>query len=334
MHIEQFDPTSDTGRLRSCYQIMETSRSHDDPSMPPQSFAAFTGWWVRGYNGNPRQRWLASNDDGEPVGCYLLTLPERENPTMAMCFLAVAPGCRRSGIGTALLTHAARRARLAGRSRLASEAKDGSPGAAFATAVGASSGIAEVIRQLSIDAGLPSRLGGLRAGAERHARGYTLLCWRGASPDELIGDVARLNAAMADAPRDAQVEPEVWDPDRIRAMEQVGISCGQQYYSVAARCAQTGQLAALTQLSTDPGTPGWGFQLLTAVLPEHRGHRLGLLVKVAMLELLTGREPDIRRIVTGNADANEHMIAINAALGFEVSSVYRSWHIDAAAAGL
>jgi hypothetical protein len=77
-------------------------------------------------------------------------------------------------------------------------------------------------------------------------------------------------------------------------------------------------MAALTQLVVDPAQPAWGFQELTAVARPHRGHRLGLLVKVAMLELLAEREPRLTRIITGNTDANEHLIAINAELGFGV----------------
>jgi RimJ/RimL family protein N-acetyltransferase len=54
------------------------------------------------------------------------------------------------------------------------------------------------------------------------------------------------------------------------------------------------------------------------VTRKHRGHRLGLLVKTAMVEWLAAVEPGIERIVTYNAAANEHMIAINAELGYEV----------------
>lgn len=72
------------------------------------------------------------------------------------------------------------------------------------------------------------------------------------------------------------------------------------------------------RLSVDPEFPEWGHQLLTAVSRPHRGHRLGLLVKAEMLSRLTQAEPGIERIVTGNAAANRHMIAINEALGYEL----------------
>jgi GNAT superfamily N-acetyltransferase len=337
VHIERFDPLADTRFLRACHQIMEAARPTDHPSLPPQSFEGFASWWAHG--GEPQQSWLARDGSGEPVGCYLLTLPERENTAMAGCGLVVTPTRRRAGYGTALLAHCADRARRASRSRLAStdatrtKVREGSPGAAFAAATGANRGLAELIRTQAIDAGLLTRLAGLRAAARQRSSGYELLSWVGASPDEHLGQVARVHAAMSDAPRDAGVQPQRWDAARIRKSETTAIAHGLRFYSVAARHSATGDFAALTQITTDPGMPGWGIQQLTAVLPEHRGHRLGTLVKIAMLELATGHEPGIRRILTGNAESNEHMNAINAQLGYQVSDVYRSWDLDLTAVG-
>ena len=331
--IEQFDPATDLSRTRSCHEIVTACDRLDDPRMPLRSLEVFTAWWAHGFGGSPRQCWLASDSPGgEIVGCYLLMLPDRENLAMATCDLYVEPGARRSGRGSELLAHCAGQARLAGRSRLGAETRDGSPGAAFAAALGAASGISEVLRVLAVDAALAARLPGLRTAAEQRAGGYTLVPWLGETPPEYLADSARLSAAMVDAPRDEGVEPELWDADRIRQAEQTMLEIGQRLYCVAAMHAESGRLAAITQIGTDPGTPGWGFQSLTAVLPDHRGHRLGLLVKVAMLEQLIANRPDVDRILTGNAGANEHMIAINEQLGFEVGSVHRRWELDMAAA--
>jgi hypothetical protein len=68
----------------------------------------------------------------------------------------------------------------------------------------------------------------------------------------------------------------------------------------------------------NPANPGWGFQMNTVVTRKHRGHRLGLLVKLAMMELLATTEPQLERITTWNAEVNEHMIAINEAIGYAV----------------
>jgi RimJ/RimL family protein N-acetyltransferase len=61
------------------------------------------------------------------------------------------------------------------------------------------------------------------------------------------------------------------------------------------------------------------------VHPAHRGHRLGLAVKIANLEALARRAPAARLIVTGNAAVNAPMIAVNDMLGFEVAGEGMFW---------
>ncbi len=333
MRIEQFDPATDAERLRACFEMTGEGWALDHPNIPPWPLAAFTGKWTDAFDTCPQQAWLATDDAGAALGCYLLQLPDKENTERATCTMVVAPARRRTGVGAALLAHCAGQARQAGRSRLAGNARDGAPGAAFAAAAGAHGGIADVDRVLTIDPGQRARLATLRARAEPHADGYTLLSWAGPTPDEHLDQVVRMNNAMADAPRDDGVEPATWDPERIRQLEQNAVKHGILSRTVVARHDRSGELAALTETCTD-STPGWAFQLITVVLPGHRGHRLGLLVKIAMLELLAEQAPEVRRVFTGNAGSNEHMIAINEQLGFEVADTYRSWELNLAADGM
>jgi GNAT superfamily N-acetyltransferase len=246
------------------------------------------------------------------------------------CVLVVTPSGRRAGIGSALLRHCAGRAARAGRQLLVSEASDDSPGSRFARAMGARPGLADVRRVLDVDASLAGRLPVLRSAAERQAAGYSLLTWSGPAPGEHVDQVAAVTAAIADAPRDQNREAEQWDAARVRAADRRVAVQGLRYYSVAARCQETGELAALTQLGTDPLLPGWAFQELTAVARQHRGHRLGMLVKVAMLDLFIPREPLVRRILTANGEDNEHMVAINAQLGYQVLDKWHTWGLNVA----
>jgi hypothetical protein len=63
------------------------------------------------------------------------------------------------------------------------------------------------------------------------------------------------------------------------------------------------------------------------------GHRLGLLLKLAMMELLAKAEPQVRQLFTMNSETNEHMIAINETLGYRViGKPVRSWELPAAEA--
>jgi GNAT superfamily N-acetyltransferase len=330
MQMEQFDATTDHGRLRSCFDMTQAGWPVDHPDEPRWAYDSFAGKWGRGYDTAPRQAWLATDDGGEPVGGYLLQLPEAENTSIGVCILIVAPAARRAGVGRALLSHCAEQARRAGRSRLIAGAVDGSPGAAFAAAMGARAGIAEVRRTLTVDAELRGRLAGLRATAGQQSAGYSLLSWRTPAPAEHLDQLARIHSAMADAPRDEGVEPHVWDAARIRYSEQTLAEHRLICYAIAARHDATGELVALTEMIVEPDTPDWAFQQITAVLPAHRGHRLGLLVKVAMVELLLSEQPAVRHIQTGNAGSNAHMIAINEQLGFKVADVGRDWELSIA----
>ena len=331
VRIEQFDPGSDAGRLKACYDIVHAGAPIDHPSLPGWPLRSFRFKWTRSFDSAPGEAWLATDDSGEPVGCYLLRLPARENVTLARIILQVPPGRRRAGIGSELLAHCASRARRAGRARMGGETRDGSPGAAFAQAVGAQAGIAEVNRILDVDSSLPGRLDRLRNEAQAKAAGYSLQSWIGATPGEYLDEIARLNNAMADAPRDEGVQATKWDGQRIAEQEEHALAHGLRFRTVATRHDGTGELAGLTQICTDDGTPGWAFQQITAVAKEHRGHRLGLLVKVANLQQLISDDPSARRILTGNAGANRYMIAINEMLGFRVSDQYREWALDLAA---
>jgi GNAT superfamily N-acetyltransferase len=319
VELERFSPASDGALVRACHEIYVSGVPDDDPNGPIQSLRPFAGWMEFGWTEDPAEVWLARDDAGKPCGWYRLSLPQRENRHLAEVALYVHASSRRGRLGTALLRHAAGRARDLGRTDLAGLARTGSPGTVFAQAVGARTGIIEVMRVLELATIAPGALTALRARAEPSARGYRLLSWVGPAPEDRVADVASINtSAEADMPRDAGHEPQLWDTDRVRMDERRREAQGLRMYTVAVQSQATGELTGLTSLAVDPAEPAWGHQDLTAVDRAHRGHRLGLLAKIAMLELLAEREPQLTRILTGNTDANEHMIAINDDLGFSV----------------
>ena len=168
----------------------------------------------------------------------------------------------------------------------------------------------------SIPAG---RVASLRERAAQAAAGYSLVSWYGRTPEEYLARYAEVENAMADAPHDDGEEPQVWDAARVREqMDDNRERQGRRIYTLAALHDASGEMAAVTAVEADPDNPEWGYQLLTAVVRKHRGHRLGLLVKTAMLDWLAEAEPQLERIVTGNAAVNQHMIAINDQLGYEL----------------
>jgi GNAT superfamily N-acetyltransferase/RimJ/RimL family protein N-acetyltransferase len=328
MDLERFTPADAPESVAACHEIYLSGIPADDPAGPLMSAGFFGGWLKCGSTEDPSETWLA-RDSGKACGWYVLTLPERENRHLAEVKLTVHAASRRAGLGTALARHAAARARHFGRTRLEGLAREGTPSEAFARALGARLGMAEVRRVLDLTAVPAGHLAGLRAKAESAASGYRLLSWDGPAPGDQQAGVAAINdVAEADIPREAGLEPQRWDAERVRLDERRRAAQGLRSYSVAARSLATGEMTGLTQLVVDPAQPTWGFQELTAVARAHRGHRLGLLVKLAMLELLAEREPLLTRIITGNSDANEHMIAINTELGFAVLDQWPGWGIE------
>jgi hypothetical protein len=81
---------------------------------------------------------------------------------------------------------------------------------------------------------------------------------------------------------------------------------------------ETGVVAAYTDLAVPSGDPDVVFQWGTLVLPEHRGHRLGMAVKAANLRELGRLAPERRSVQTMNDEQNPWMVRINQDLGFEI----------------
>jgi GNAT superfamily N-acetyltransferase len=331
MRIEQSDP-ADAGRTRLCHEVYLAAQRVDEPGESWFTDRPFGGWLNVGWDGNPGEVWLAT-EEGSAAGWYRLEMPARENLDQASLNLIVHPAERRRGVGLALLRHAASRAAAHGRTVLDAGVRAGSPGEAFARSLGAKPGLVEIQRVLEIGRLEQGKLARLRGPAERAAAGYSLVSWAGPVPEELIEQAAVVYNAMSDAPHSPGTAPAEWNAQRVR--EQINDlfpQFGLHNYTVAARHDDTGELAALTEVAVDPSSPSWGHLAFTVVTRKHRGHRLGLLLKIAMMELLATTEPQLERITTWNAQSNEHMIAVNEALGYTVFGQPNTWfRLDVAA---
>jgi GNAT superfamily N-acetyltransferase len=318
MRIVRWD-TADTAALRGCQAVWGAALDIDDADGPRMTGQVLAAWLRQGFIGDPAEAWLIPGTvPGSVAGWYRLELPDLENRDRAELLIVVDPAARRHGLGQDLLRHAAQRAAAAGRSVLGGGVRDGSAGDAFAAAAGAKPGMGEVLRRLDLRTVPAAKFAGLRAEATAAATGYSLIRWTGPTPPEYLESLARVLNAFADAPHDEGYETGDWNGERVRERADAPHrAMGVRTHTVAAVHDASGELAAMTQLSVAPDHPEWGHQGLTAVTRQHRGHRLGLLVKTAMLGWLAETEPAIERIETGNASANAHMIAVNDLLGFE-----------------
>src|ERR1700691_3968686 len=206
---------SDRPTTQACFEAVRVAGEADDPFGPPWSLQRLRCWLADPTD--PAEVWICPDEaTGAVAGWYYLILPERENRDRAYLYLTVRPSSRRSGIGTALLRHAANRSADAGRSVLGSGAFQGSAGAAFAARVAAPAGLVEA-RRVQVLGKIPAgRVTQLREQAARAAAGYSLVSWDGRTPSEYLARYAEVENAMGDAPHDAGEEHSVWDADRVR----------------------------------------------------------------------------------------------------------------------
>jgi RimJ/RimL family protein N-acetyltransferase len=122
---------------------------------------------------------------------------------------------------------------------------------------------------------------------------------------------------------DVPVDEEDWDAARVREQEALTLARGRTVVSAGA--LRDGRLVAVTDLHVPLTQPERANQSGTLVLHEHRGHRLGTRVKVAVLRELGATLPAVRRISTYNADTNRPMVAVNEALGFRRAGGLSTW---------
>jgi hypothetical protein len=94
---------------------------------------------------------------------------------------------------------------------------------------------------------------------------------------------------------------------------------------VVVAVAADSTLAGHNELVVPQHEPGVVWQWDTLVLPAHRGHRLGMALKVRNLRDVQAAHPDRTSVRTFNADSNSHMVAVNDAIGFVPVSYMGEW---------
>lgn len=289
-------------------------------------------------------------NDGAMVARCWIRFPLRENLSDALVRVDVLKAFAGKGMGQQLLRHAEAVAAGQGRKTLQSFTEhpaafdpDGSgmlkPAAGsgglprdarpvrFAIAAGYR--LEQVSRFSALD--MPpakETLGALETQAWAVAGGqYELLGWKDDCPEEYVDQLASLMGRMStDAPSGGlHYDEEEWDAARVRHTEDVWRRKGQESLVAAARHKASGELAAYSVLQFSSSRPWLAEQDDTLVAKKHRGHRLGMLVKLLNLRNLTAEHPAVERVLTFNAAENEHMLAINVALGFRPAGYDGEW---------
>ncbi|MDQ2782755.1 MAG: GNAT family N-acetyltransferase [Actinomycetota bacterium] len=300
-------------------------------------------WQPHQYSNTVR---LLARVGGEPAARGYLGLPLTENRDKYWVYVAVLPQYRRRGIGKAMLRQlegiADEDGRTTGQSfgtspttaGKALEARTGfgsvaadAPGTAFLLAAGFLLEQAERVSQLDLTTDRATFEGAL-AGARRVAEpDYRLVTWQGNTPEDRLDDVAWMHSRMStDTPMaDLEMDEEVWDAERVREAESRSATQDRYLLTAAAEHVASGRLVAYTVLSVPVAAGRVAWQEDTLVTTEHRGRRLGTLVKAANLLELVRRQPAAPAVFTWNAEENRPMLDVNESLGFRAVGSEGVW---------
>ncbi|WP_420114216.1 GNAT family N-acetyltransferase [Pseudactinotalea sp.] len=277
--------------------------------------------------------WVAvsgSGDDERILGYGGTSVPLSENLDTVHVDLSVHPEHRGQGIATALLNEALLPAiRATGRHLISAYGAipaEGDPDDMslpvnkIAAAHGLSRKNVAVCRILDLPLD-DELLDDLAAQAAEKLGDYQVLYFEDTVPEEHLAAYGVLLRQLELDEPDEEVEHEApeFTPERIRLAEKRRRDSGTRSLIAVAQ-APDGAFAGNSVVEFHGGegtTIGW--QENTLVMPEHRGHRLGLALKVETHRRLRQEAPALRSIATWNSHVNPWMIAINEQLGYRVA---------------
>lgn len=317
MEVRVIDP-SDEARLRAWWEVGHAA-TRERPGTP------FPAWAVSRTAlpaANPeRDTTLLGAFDGDAmVGAALLLAPLKENLRTCSFDLYVLPTRRRSGIGSLLLADVEARATALGRTTLQCEGYvppgETGPAEQFALARGYVVASREGFKELEL-ASYAARRPALLERVGTAADDYTIVTFDTVCPDAHVASFGRLlGMLMSEIPLgDLDLEDSEWTPERLRAAEQRLVGIGRHALTALA-IAPDGSVAGSSDVRVNDADPTHAQVGITLVDPAHRGHRLGLALKVATHDLVVATYPQCATVDTCNAEVNAHMNAVNEALGY------------------
>ena len=252
-----------------------------------------------------------------------------DNTDLANVLVCCSPAERGHGHAAAMLAHVEEQARARGRDRLVGEVvlavlggADGTGSAelAWAGRQGFELALVDVQRRLSLP--VPTELPARWPPRRRASRGLRAALVHRSGSRRPGGGLGGVERDAHDRGTDGRDRARGGDRDvgAIRAEEALLERQGRVRLGTAALAPPDDsgerELVAYTDIVVTVHESERGYQWGTLVRPDHRGHRLGLAVKVANLQLLQETQPQLTTVVTFNADVNAPMVAVNERLGF------------------
>ena len=308
--------------------IEEAARQVDDPEAFPVIPEMRAGQMRYGWDLDLGEHYLYVPEGGsDPTGVLVLDMPTRDNLQLVWAQITVHPEHRRRGHGSMIMNEALRKTREAGRSTIwVGTAEDDHGARKFVENFGFSYASHDARRRQVLSDVNHAELRRLWADAQAAASDYSLERLQPPVPDQVLSELVEVTAAINDAPMgDLTYEDEKFDVQRLRDLETALLGRGECAYRVIARHRETGEVGGHTIVMVHPLQPEVGGQGDTAVARHHRGHRLGLLLKIDMMRWLADAEPQLKIIETWNNADNKFMINVNEALGYHLSRMFNMY---------
>ena len=222
-----------------------------------------------------------------------LQVPNWDNRHHALLDVRVLPEQRRRHVGTALVEGVERWAAASGRAFLLGEAevpvtaRGADASTPFARHLGFDVVQQAHRRHLALPPE-PRRIQRLRDEVAAAAAGYRIMAFTTPWPEAYVEDYCELQRRMStDAPSgEAHHEEEVWNRRGLEENDQLLVAQGLVKVAAVAEHVDSGRLVAFSEIAVPEARPDEGWQWATLVRREHRGHRLGLAVKLANLDYL------------------------------------------------
>ncbi len=290
-----------------------------------------------------RLTWLVV-DAGRTVGRIGIDIPHEEGSKVAMWLVELRHEVWGRGIGSAAYELVERTAREHGRTVLQSWAEHpASEGPRLAPPTGFGTipedhvarfflhhgyTLEQVERCSAFDlTGSFADVERLLAQARAASAPYRLVQWSAPTPAEYVAGYGWMKSRMStDAPAAAmEFDEEVWDAARVAEHDAKYVDAGRTLQVTAAQHIATGELCAFNELVIGRDRTEATHQEDTLVLKEHRGHKLGTLVKCAALLAWRDVAPASARVITYNAEENRPMLDINEAIGFAPIAYEGAW---------
>ena len=290
----------------------------DIEQINPRNEAALRAWWEVGHAatadrpGKPWPLWEQSRvalpahnpergvtligaiDGRVMVGAGMAILTSQDNLHLAGSAVYVDAARRREGIGSALLTEIEVLARGHGRTTLTGEAYlppgGTAPAEAFADARGFDVASREAIKELAVADYLDRResLAVRRRPPTATASSPSTPCAPRSTSTRSGGSSG---CCLSEIPLgDLDLEASEWSPERIRAAEQRQVDTGRHVHTALA-IAPGGAVVGVSDVRVDDTDHEHAQVGITLVDPAHRGHRLGLALKLATHDLAWRRTP-------------------------------------------